>query len=71
MSTNKTISFLVTTDVDIGDLLMVKMKWEKDSYFGWSDWWGSNDFKIRKLRVKAGETQEKYVQGQPISPAEN
>ncbi|XP_041085731.1 lipoprotein lipase-like [Polyodon spathula] len=61
MSTNKTISFLVTTDVDIGDLLMVKMKWEKDSYFGWSDWWGRNNFNIRKLRVKAGETQEKVV----------
>ncbi|XP_006640052.2 lipoprotein lipase [Lepisosteus oculatus] len=59
MSTNKTISFLLTTDVNIGELLMVKMKWEKDSYFSWSDWWGSSSFMIRKLRVKAGETQAK------------
>ncbi|MBN3309740.1 LIPL lipase, partial [Amia calva] len=40
-------------------LLMVKMKWDKDSYFSWSDWWGNNNFNIRKLRIKAGETQAK------------
>ncbi|XP_064187696.1 lipoprotein lipase [Anguilla rostrata] len=59
--TNTTISFLLTTDVDIGELLMVKMKWEKDSYFSLSDWWGNKSFQIRKLRIKAGETQAKVI----------
>ncbi|KAJ8277380.1 hypothetical protein GJAV_G00074540 [Gymnothorax javanicus] len=59
--TNTTVSFLLTTDVDIGELLMVKMRWEKDSYFSLSDWWGSNKFLIRKLRIKVGETQAKVI----------
>lgn len=57
LKTNVTISFLLTTDVDIGELLMVKLTWDKDSYFSWSDWWKSSNFHIRRLRVKAGETQ--------------
>ncbi|XP_061094382.1 lipoprotein lipase [Conger conger] len=61
LNSNSTISFLLTTDVDIGELLMVKMKWDKDSYFSLSDWWGNNKFRIRKLRIKAGETQAKVI----------
>ncbi|XP_036376712.1 lipoprotein lipase [Megalops cyprinoides] len=61
LTANTTISFLLTTDVDIGELLMVKMRWEKDSYFSLSDWWGNNKFNIRKLRVKVGETQAKVI----------
>ncbi|KAJ8374663.1 hypothetical protein SKAU_G00052430 [Synaphobranchus kaupii] len=61
LNTNTTVSFLLTTDVDIGELLMVKIRWEKDSYLSLSDWWGSNMFKIRKLRVKVGETQAKVI----------
>ncbi|XP_030640551.1 lipoprotein lipase isoform X2 [Chanos chanos] len=60
LATNTTVSFLLTTDVDIGELLMVKIQWEKDSLFRWS-WWGTNTFHIRKIRVKSGETQAKVI----------
>ncbi|XP_042561452.1 lipoprotein lipase [Clupea harengus] len=59
MSTNTTISFLVVSDVDVGELLMVKLKWEKDSYL--SGFFGSNEFMIRRLRIKSGETQSKLI----------
>lgn len=58
---NTTQSFLITTDTDIGDLMIVKLRWEKDAIISWSDWWGSSKFHIRKLRIKSGETQSKYV----------
>ncbi|XP_071389604.1 lipoprotein lipase isoform X2 [Centroberyx affinis] len=58
---NSTVSFLLTTDVEIGDLMIVKLRWEKDAYFSWSDWWGSSKFHIRKLRVKSGEKQSKVI----------
>uniref|UniRef100_UPI003AAE8698 lipoprotein lipase isoform X2 n=1 Tax=Centroberyx gerrardi TaxID=166262 RepID=UPI003AAE8698 len=58
---NSTVSFLLTTDVEIGDLMIVKLRWEKDAYFSWSDWWGSSKFHIRKLRVKSGEMQSKVI----------
>lgn len=58
MNTNTTASFLVISDVDIGELLMVEMEWESDSYFSFLN---SNEFKIRKIRVKAGETQSKVI----------
>lgn len=59
VSANKTYSFLIYTEVDIGELLMLKLKWKSDSYFSWSDWWSSPGFAIEKIRVKAGETQKK------------
>ncbi|KAM9357812.1 lipoprotein lipase [Symphorus nematophorus] len=58
---NTTLSFLITTDVDIGDLMIVKLRWEKDTIISWSDWWGSSQFHIRKLRIKSGETQSKVI----------
>nr|ACH53599.1 lipoprotein lipase [Epinephelus coioides] len=58
---NTTLSFLITTDVDVGDLMIVKLRWEKDALISWSDWWGSSTFHIRKLRVKSGETQSKVI----------
>ncbi|XP_017262832.1 lipoprotein lipase [Kryptolebias marmoratus] len=58
---NTTFSFLITTDVDIGDLMMVKLRWEKDTIISWSNWWGSNKFHLRKLRIKCGETQSKVI----------
>ncbi|KAM9849375.1 lipoprotein lipase [Aulostomus maculatus] len=61
MNGNTTLSFLVTTDVDIGDLMIVKLRWEKDALISWSDWWGSSKFHIRKLRVKSGEKQSKVI----------
>ncbi|XP_029792791.1 lipoprotein lipase isoform X3 [Suricata suricatta] len=61
VSANKTYSFLIYTEVDIGELLMLKLKWRSDSYFSWSDWWSSPGFTIEKIRVKAGETQKKVI----------
>ncbi|XP_066469683.1 lipoprotein lipase [Tiliqua scincoides] len=59
ISANKTHSFLVYTEMDIGDLLMVKLQWEQDSYFSY--FWSPPKFGIQRLRVKAGETQKKLV----------
>nr|XP_060619648.1 lipoprotein lipase [Anolis sagrei ordinatus] len=61
ISTNKTHSFLIYTEVDIGELLIVKLQWEKDSIFSLTDWWNTPEFGIQRLRVKAGETQKKLV----------
>lgn len=70
--TNKTHSFLLVTEKDIGDLLMLKFKWEETN--GWSalsmlkmvsSWWsGSSDganVAVHKIRIRAGETQQKMV----------
>ncbi|XP_054645588.1 lipoprotein lipase-like isoform X3 [Dunckerocampus dactyliophorus] len=61
MNANTTLSFLITTDMDMGDLMMVKLRWEKDAIISWSDWWGSSRFHVRKLRIKSGETQSKII----------
>lgn len=61
LNSNTTLSFLITTDVDIGDLMIVKLRWEKDTIISWSGWWGSSKFHIRKLRIKSGETQSKVI----------
>lgn len=61
LTANTTLSFLITTDVDIGDLMIVKLRWEKDTLISWSDWWGSSKFHIRKLRIKSGERQSKVI----------
>ncbi|XP_014375053.1 lipoprotein lipase isoform X2 [Alligator sinensis] len=61
ISTNKTYSFLVYTEVDIGDLLRLSLQWERDSFFSWTEWWTSFTFDIHRVRVKAGETQKKMV----------
>ncbi|KAF3834812.1 hypothetical protein F7725_027370, partial [Dissostichus mawsoni] len=45
LDSNTTLSFLITTDVDIGDLMIVKLRWEKESIISWSDWWGSSNSK--------------------------
>ncbi|GCB80600.1 hypothetical protein scyTo_0016273 [Scyliorhinus torazame] len=75
---NRTYSFLVHTEVDIGELLMVKLQWESSSSLWssivgkvtqpWTMWrfWETseevtNDLEIRKMRVKAGETQKRIV----------
>ena len=57
MSTNHTASFLVTSDVEVGELLRVNLEWESDSVFSF---FNTNQFTIRRMRVKAGETQDKY-----------
>ncbi|XP_078411705.1 lipoprotein lipase-like isoform X2 [Cetorhinus maximus] len=75
---NRTYSFLVHTEIDIGELLMVKLKWGESSSLWssimgkvtnpWTMWrfWetneeATNDLEIRKVRVKAGETQKRIV----------
>lgn len=72
IATNKTHSFLLVTEQDVGDLLMLKFKWEEDN--GWSastmlkmvsSWWsgdsdGSN-MAVHRIRVRVGETQQKLV----------
>lgn len=71
ITTNKTYSFLIHTDINIGDLMMLKFKWENpvawiniwktvQTYFQW----GQNlnpELIVRKIRVKAGETQHKVT----------
>ncbi|KAG7319876.1 hypothetical protein KOW79_017019 [Hemibagrus wyckioides] len=59
MITNTTVSFLVTSDVDVGDLLMLKIQWESDSYL--PSFFSTNQFRIRKMRIKSGETQAKLI----------
>ncbi|XP_003974174.2 lipoprotein lipase isoform X1 [Takifugu rubripes] len=64
LNSNTTVSFLLTTDVDLGDLMIVKLRWEKDAIISWSDWWGSSSrVHIRKLRIKSGESQSKVIFG--------
>ncbi|CAL8279353.1 unnamed protein product [Lota lota] len=58
LTTNRTASFLVTSDVDVGELLMVKLEWESDSVFSF---FNTHQFTIRRMHVKAGETQAKII----------
>ncbi|XP_072261370.1 lipoprotein lipase [Pyxicephalus adspersus] len=59
MSTNKTYSYLFCTELDVGELLMLKVKWDSESF--WSDWFSSYSFDVQKIRIKSGELQEKLV----------
>ncbi|TRY55171.1 hypothetical protein DNTS_032660, partial [Danionella cerebrum] len=59
MTSNSTLSFLLTSDREIGDLLMLNLLWEKDSYL--SGFFSSSQFRIRRLRIKSGETQAKVI----------
>uniref|UniRef100_UPI0037E704C8 endothelial lipase isoform X3 n=1 Tax=Semicossyphus pulcher TaxID=241346 RepID=UPI0037E704C8 len=71
---NLTNTFLVFTEADIGDLLKIKLSWEGDSESWNSVWknlkktfWGWNTkppkpvLQVRRIRVKAGETQKKFT----------
>ncbi|CAM4586593.1 hypothetical protein PO909_031625 [Leuciscus waleckii] len=59
LTSNSTVSFLVTSDKDIGELLMLNIHWEKDSYL--YGFFSSNQFIIRRMRIKSGETQSKVI----------
>uniref|UniRef100_H2RW43 triacylglycerol lipase n=1 Tax=Takifugu rubripes TaxID=31033 RepID=H2RW43_TAKRU len=72
IAVNKTHSFLLVTEKDVGDLLMLTFKWEETN--SWSSsrllkmvssWWGGDsggaDVQVHKIRVRAGETQQKMV----------
>lgn len=71
---NLTNTFLVFTEKDIGDLLKIRLSWEGDSET-WNsvwktikkNWWAWNTkptkpvLAVRRIRVKAGETQKKFT----------
>ncbi|XP_039606323.1 endothelial lipase [Polypterus senegalus] len=69
---NYTNSFLVFTDLDLGELHEIKLKWEGTSW-SWTSMWKkmktlfyedpnkNRVLEVRRIRVKAGETQKKYV----------
>uniref|UniRef100_A0A672ZZI2 triacylglycerol lipase n=1 Tax=Sphaeramia orbicularis TaxID=375764 RepID=A0A672ZZI2_9TELE len=72
IATNKTHSFLLVTEKDIGDLLMLKFKWEQTN--GWSaanmlkmvsSWWSGDQegsgMEVHKIRIRAGESQQKLL----------
>lgn len=70
VSGNKTYSFLITVDTDIGDLMMIYVSWEAESLWNnmWSKvktifpWDSKEDgpkLTIGRIRVKAGETQQR------------
>ncbi|XP_048471882.1 hepatic triacylglycerol lipase [Rhincodon typus] len=72
ITTNKTYSFLIHTDVNIGDLIMLKFKWETSvpwmnlwktvqTYFPWKQNDLNSELVMRKVHVKAGETQHKVT----------
>ncbi|XP_068107478.1 endothelial lipase [Hyperolius riggenbachi] len=69
---NFTNTFLVYTEENIGDLMTIKLKWEgtKQSWYSfWSSlqsYWkdtsgGEQELHIRRIRVKSGETQQKFT----------
>ncbi|XP_077378189.1 endothelial lipase [Festucalex cinctus] len=71
---NMTNTFLVFTEHDIGDLLRIHLSWEADgeslysvwknirkSFFAWNAKPSKPVLEIRRIRVKAGETQKKFT----------
>ncbi|KAK6320433.1 hypothetical protein J4Q44_G00095400 [Coregonus suidteri] len=70
--TNKTHSFLLVAEKDIGHLLMVKFKWEESTSWSassmlkmvsswWSDDYADSEVEVHKIRIRVGETQKKMV----------
>ncbi|KAM6217541.1 endothelial lipase [Rhynchocyon petersi] len=68
---NATNTFLVYTEEDLGDLLKIKLTWEK-KHQSWYNLWkeihsylyqpsSSRELNIRRIRVKSGETQQKLT----------
>ncbi|XP_056129114.1 endothelial lipase [Lampris incognitus] len=71
---NLTNTFLVFTEEDIGDLLKISLTWEgagdswssvwknfKQSFWSWNSTPAKPVLEVRRLRVKAGETQKKFT----------
>ncbi|XP_030048795.1 endothelial lipase isoform X2 [Microcaecilia unicolor] len=69
---NFTNTFLVHTEKDLGDLLKIKLSWEGSSQTLYSLWkelksfyWSKNDsnneLHVRRIRIKSGETQQKFT----------
>ncbi|RVE67971.1 hypothetical protein OJAV_G00086990 [Oryzias javanicus] len=71
---NHTNTFLVFTEEDIGDLLKIQLTWKgaseswgsmwkniKKSFMAWNTKPARGVLEVRRIRVKAGETQKKYT----------
>lgn len=74
ISLNMTNTFLVFTEEEIGEVLKIRLSWEGESDSWSSMWknikknfwgWNANPSKpvleVRRIRVKAGESQKKYA----------
>uniref|UniRef100_A0A8B9X954 Hepatic triacylglycerol lipase n=1 Tax=Bos mutus grunniens TaxID=30521 RepID=A0A8B9X954_BOSMU len=72
ITSNETYSFLITLDVDIGELIMIKFKWENRMV--WSNVWNTvqtiipwgrgslhSGLALKSIRVKVGETQQREM----------
>ncbi|XP_057580466.1 hepatic triacylglycerol lipase isoform X2 [Hippopotamus amphibius kiboko] len=72
ITSNKTYSFLITLDLDIGELIMIKFKWEDSPV--WSNVWNTvqiiipwgreslhSGLILKSIRVKVGETQQRMT----------
>jgi triacylglycerol lipase len=70
ITSNKTYSFLITLDLDIGELVMIKFKWENSAV--WANIWNTvqtifpwgtkphySGLVLKTIRAKAGETQQR------------
>ncbi|XP_020777561.1 endothelial lipase [Boleophthalmus pectinirostris] len=71
---NATNTFLVFTEEDIGDLLKIELSWEgegeswssvwksfRKSFLSWNTSLNKPVLQVRRIRVKAGETQKKFT----------
>uniref|UniRef100_A0A4W2GBD7 Hepatic triacylglycerol lipase n=1 Tax=Bos indicus x Bos taurus TaxID=30522 RepID=A0A4W2GBD7_BOBOX len=72
ITSNETYSFLITLDVDIGELIMIKFKWENRMV--WSNVWNTvqtiipwgrgslhSGLALKSISVKVGETQQRMT----------
>ncbi|XP_036876926.2 hepatic triacylglycerol lipase isoform X3 [Manis javanica] len=72
ITSNKTYSILLTLDVDIGELVMIKFKWENSAV--WASVWNTvqniilwsreplySGLVVKSISVKAGETQQRMT----------
>ncbi|XP_058521769.1 hepatic triacylglycerol lipase isoform X3 [Ochotona princeps] len=72
ITTNKTYSFLITLDLDIGELTLIKFKWENSAV--WANVWNTvqtiipwgtkprySGLILKTIRVKAGESQQRMT----------
>uniref|UniRef100_A0A8C5N9A8 triacylglycerol lipase n=1 Tax=Gouania willdenowi TaxID=441366 RepID=A0A8C5N9A8_GOUWI len=71
---NKTNTFLVFTEEDIGDLLKIELSWEgaseslnsfwkniRKNFWAWNKKPPTAELEVRRIRVKSGETQKKFT----------
>uniref|UniRef100_A0A672Q2H5 Hepatic triacylglycerol lipase n=1 Tax=Sinocyclocheilus grahami TaxID=75366 RepID=A0A672Q2H5_SINGR len=60
ISGNKTFTFLITLDTDIGDLMIMRFTWEgSQTMIPWAKSSRGPQLTVGKITVKAGETQRK------------